>query len=489
MSVSASAISRVTGVAVQYKNFNAGAAQMLSQRLAVFGTGNHDTEYSTEKYECQGSAAEIGERYGYGSPLHLAARQLFPVMGSGASFPVTFYPQAEAEDAIQAAGAIGCTGAATESGSGTVSIGGVDADFAITSGENAAAVLAKIKDAIDGVLYMPVTAGSVADGSLPLTSKAAGTVGNLIKINVDCDVDGLVFTTTAMANGAIDPDISDSLNEIGDVWETAILSCYKYDVTTLLDKYLTFGKDRWSDLNKKPLIVFHGCTDDYATRTAITDARPTDYINALVVSVGSTELPYVIAAKAMVNDILTTADSNPAQGYKGLLEGLKAGSDGEQETYSVRNQSVKKGSSTNIKNGSVAELNDIVTMYHPTAEGNMPSRRYVVDLIKLENVVYNVRLIMESDELKGAPLVEDNTVTSNKAAVQPKTIKTMFLNLARSLADKAIIQDTDFTKENMEVAIDSSNPKRLNVSFPVKLSGNVEVTSTDVYFGFYLGGN
>jgi hypothetical protein len=40
----------------------------------------------------------------------------------------------------------------------------------------------------------------------------------------------------------------------------------------------------------------------------------------------------------------------------------------------------------------------------------------------------------------------------------------------------------------MTVGIDSENPKRLNVSFPVKLSGNVEISSTDVYFGFYLGG-
>lgn len=488
MSVSASAISRVTGVAVQYKNFNAGAAQMLSQRLAVFGVGNHGATYSTEKYECQGSADEIGERYGYGSPLHLAARQLFPIMGSGASFPVTFYPQAEADESVQATGSIEINGTATENGSGTIKIGGVNAEFAVTSGQSAAQVLATIKDAIDSVLYMPVIAGSVSDGSLPLTSKAAGTVGNLIKVVVSADIDGLTFSANDLSNGSVDPDISAGLASIGDVWETAILSTYPVDDTTRLDKYTVFGKDRWSDLNKKPLIVFHGSTDDYETRTEITDKRPTDYINALVVSVGSPELPYVVAAKAMVNDILTVADSNPAQGYKGLLEGLTAGADSVQESYSVRNQSVKKGSSTNIKNGAVAELNDVVTFYHPAAEGNTPSRRYVVDLIKLMNVVYNVRLIMESDELKGAPLVEDNTITSNKAAVQPKTIKTMFLNLARSLADKAVIQDTEFTKENMEVQIDSSNPKRLNVSFPVKLSGNVEVTSTDVYFGFYLGG-
>lgn len=151
--------------------------------------------------------------------------------------------------------------------------------------------------------------------------------------------------------------------------------------------------------------------------------------------------------------------------------------------------SVAKGASTNIKTGSVAELNDIITMYHPVSEGKFPSRRYVVDIIKLMNIIYNMRLILESDEKKGAPLIEDNTVTSNPAAVQPKMVKAELLILAKTLADKAIIQDTEFTKDGLKAEIDSENPKRLNVTFPVKLSGNVEVCSGDIYYGFYLGGN
>ena len=45
----------------------------------------------------------------------------------------------------------------------------------------------------------------------------------------------------------------------------------------------------------------------------------------------------------------------------------------------------------------------------------------------------------------------------------------------------------DFTKENLQVGINSENPKRLDYVFPCKLSGNVEVISGDIYFGFYLG--
>ena len=88
----------------------------------------------------------------------------------------------------------------------------------------------------------------------------------------------------------------------------------------------------------------------------------------------------------------------------------------------------------------------------------------------------------------GVPLVPDEDVVTNPNAVQPKMVVTAFVNLAKSLAKKALISDAEFTKKNLKVAIDSENPKRLNVQFPVKLSGNIEVSSTDVYFGFYLGG-
>ena len=486
MSVSPSAISRVTGVAVKFKNFNTGNVQMLQQRLAVIGVGNHGVTYTTEKYECQGNASEIGDKYGYGSPLYLAALQLFPLVGKGAGFPVTFYPLAEGSGAVQASGKIEIEGTATEAGSAKIVIGGQKATIAIASGDTKTEIFAKIKDGIDGVLAMPVTAAT-GDDALTLTSKAAGEVGNLIKTRIECAVNGLTFTVTQLTGGVKDPDVTPALEKIGEIWETAILPCFDYKNTDRLDTVMVYGIGRWSDLEKKPLLSFWGCTDDYATRTGVTDKRPNDFINSLIVSVGSPELPYCVAAKAMVNDILTTANDNPPQGYKGILEGLEAGDDSLQENYGTRDASIKKGSSTNIKSGNVAELNDIVTMYHPASEGDYPSRRYVVDLIKLENVIYNVRLIMEADKVKGAPLIRNEDVTSNKAAIQPKTVTTWLLNLVKDLIDKAVLQDYDTTKDGLKVAIDSKNPKRLNTNIPVKMSGNIEVTSTDIDYGFYVG--
>jgi phage tail sheath gpL-like len=488
MGVSPSAVSRVCGVETIFKNFNTGKAQSLPQRLAIVGIGNDDADYSLKKFEVPGSASAVAARYGYGSPLHLMAKQFFPQAGTAAEFPVTIYPLKKPDQAQPAAGAIGVSGTATANGSGKIFLGGIAVEFAGLKGATAGDVLNAIKSAIDGSLDSPAKTGTVASSSLPVTSKWSGASSNKISLEAEINIPGIVVELTQFSGGALDPDVTPALTKIGPVWETMILNGFDYSDTARLDKYQEYGEGRWAVLEKKPLLICHGCADTLDVRGEITDPRKTDAMNFLIVSVGSRELPCVIAAKGLINDVMTTANKNPARGYKGLLTGLHSGDDEVQENDTLRNASVRKGSSTNIKNGSVAELNDIITFYHPESEGNFPSKRYVVDLVKLQNVVFNVRLIMEADEMKGAPLVTDKDVTTNPDAKAPKDIKTAFYNLADSLALKAIIVTADFTKKNMSVKTDTENPKRINVIFPVKLSGNIEISSTDIYFGFYLGG-
>jgi phage tail sheath gpL-like len=487
--ISPSAASRVCGVDVEYKNFNSGNAAMLPQRLAVFGVGNDDADYGLEKYEGGGSASAVGDRYGYGSPLHLMAKIFFPPAGAAATFAVTLFPLKPPENATAAEGSITVTGTATANGSGTVYIGGVRVEFAVTKGQALTAIRQTIKEAINGNMDVPAAADINGEtDAIELTSKWSGESSNLISLEMDGDFPGLTFATVGFAGGALDPDITPAFQRIGNVWETQILDSFDYKKLTRLDQYQEFGEARWGSLEKKPLLVAHGCTDTLAVRTAITDPRKTDYINYLIVSVGSRELPFVIAAKGLVNDIMTTANNNPAQGYKGLLTSLHCGDDSVQESYSQRDLSVKKGSSTNIKNGSVAELNDIITFWHPESEGTFPSRRYVVALVKLQNIVFNVRLIMEDNALKGAPLIADTQPTRNRAAQSPKMIKASLMNLANSLAEEAILAEAEFTKKNLTVLLDTANPNRLNNTFPAKLSGNIEITDSLIQFGFLLGG-
>lgn len=492
MGVSASAVSRVTGIEVSPKNFNTGKASMLPQRLVIIGQGNDEVLYSQEKYECDGSAASVAERYGYGSPLHLAAKQLFPTAGAMATFPVSIIAVKKGASGFAAAsGSVTVAGEkATASGACVLSVGGLDVQIAVAKGATAAQVAADIAAAVNAEQDRAVVA-EVAESentTVTLTARWSGALGNRISLAWSGDAPGLTVAVTAFSGGAGVPAVDAALASIGEVWETFVLDTFDYknsdgDASALLDVYQTWGEGRWSVLEKKGCLVAHGCTDDYASRTAVTDSRPSDRINFLIESVGSPELPFVVGARGLL-DILTTADSNPAQNYKGTLGGLKRGTDAQQENYTVRNQSVMKGASTNITSGSVAALNDTITFYHPVDDSKHPAWRYVVDSVKLMNIVYNLRLITEGD--MGAPLVPDEDVTSNPAAIQPKMVRTWLANLAQSLGEAALISDVKFTVKNMKVSIDSENSKRYNYVFPVKVSGNVEVVSGDLYFGQYV---
>ena len=488
MSITQSAVGRVTGVNVAFRDFNAGSAKRLPQRLAVIGQGNTASTYSLDKYTAL-SADAVGARFGYGSPLHLACRALLPKNNDGIKgIPITLYPMVDFPSTGSAAvGAIGCTGtSASAAGGGTVKIGGIEsAKIVIPATTAPDAALGIIKTAIAAVLDMPATGGTVSSGSLPLTSKWKGASANGITIDISgLSCAGLAFTTSVFASGANNPDVDTPLGKIGQVWETMILNLLDYEDTTTLEKFQTFGEGVWDELTKRPCVVASGCVDDYSDRTTVTDARKDDRINFLIESVGSLELPFVIAARGMAR-IIQTANDNPAQNYTGRLTLYAAGADADQEDAATRDAAAKLGASTNIKTGDVAELCDIVTFYHPEGE-DPPAYRYVVDIVKLQNIIYNVRLIFESDDWKGVPLIPTGQPTVNPTAKTPGDAITALRNLADSLALNAIISDADFTKANITSAIDGSNPKRLNTTFPVKLSGNVEVNSTDIYFGFYV---
>ena len=487
MGLSNSAIARTVGTDVAFENFNVGQALFLPQRLAVIGQGSSAVTYSTDP-RIVNSSAEVANIYGFGSPLHLASRLLFPLNNEGiGGIPVTLYPLVDDGAGVPADGSIDLSGTSTEQGTGTVKVGGIESEiFTIPSGTAADAALALIKTAIDSVLEMPVITGVVAAGVLPLTAKWDGESGNQITIDVSSlDIAGLTFSTTAMASGAANPDVDDALNKIIGIWETFVLNCLNYDDVTTLGKYKVWGEGRWNNQVKKPALVASGCTDDFATRTAITDAaaQKLDRIGFLIQSTGSLELPWVVAARGLAEDIMPTANDNPPRNYKGQLTQLEAGADTAQETYTQRNNAVKLGASTNIKVGSVAELADIVTFYHPDGDP-LPAYRYVVDVVKLQNILFNTKLIFEADEWKGAPLLKDTDITTNPTAKQPRNAVTQLSNLADSLVANAIITDAEFTKNNLTAEIDSQNPKRINWTFPVRLAGNTEVISGDIKFGF-----
>lgn len=485
--VDPSAVARAVGIKTNYVNL-AGAAPFLPQRIAVIGQGATLSTYATTKKQVF-SSAEVGALYGYGSPLHLAVKQLFPDNGDGVGIiPVTVYPLDDNAAGVAAAGAVTYSGTQTKTGTFQVIIGGVKSDyFTLLVADDDTAKVNKILAAINGVLDMPVIA-TAGTKSAVTTAKWKGATGNYMPISVVGPTDtGLVFTVTAMTSGAADQVLTKALAQVGDVWETLVVNCLGYDTTTL-DAYSEFGEGRWLPMVNKPLVVFTGHNDpDVADCISVTTGRTTDRTNCLLPCPGSANMPFVWVANA-VGRIARVANSNPAMDFGGvLLPGINPGTDAQQWIYSQRNTAVLAGCSTVEVRDSQVVLSDTVTMYHPTGQ-TTPAYRYVCDIIKIMQLLFNTALIFKAPEWEGAPLIPDNQPTNNPAAKQPKAAVAAMCSMIDSLALDAILSNPAAAKKATVAGINSTNPKRLDVATTVQLSGNTNIISVDLNFGFYFGG-
>ena len=114
MSVDASAVARVVGITTEFKNLGAGQVQFLPQRIALIAQGATASVYSTDKAQIT-SAVDAANTYGFGSPIHLMAQQLFPANGDGVGVvPVTVYPLVDDGAGVAASGTVTPSGTITE---------------------------------------------------------------------------------------------------------------------------------------------------------------------------------------------------------------------------------------------------------------------------------------------------------------------------------------------------------------------------------------
>ncbi|WNO24165.1 putative tail sheath protein [Acinetobacter phage Scuro] len=488
--VDLSARARVVGIETVYKNLRDSNIAILPQRIAVIGQGSTDAVYATEKRQVT-SANQAGNLFGYGSPVHLAVKQLLPVNGDGVgTIPVTVYPLTDHTSGVAATGSITPTGTVTESAQARVLVNNIRSElFVISIGDTIATLTPKIAAAINATLDMPVTAVSTAT-AVNLTSKWKGLSANDINVVISGgESSGVTFAITQLSGGLADPEVTSALNQIGNVWETMVLNCLSIANTDALNAYRDAGEGRWGALVRKPFVVFTGNTiADPTAATATAEARKTDRINSQLPSPGATDLPFVVAARQLAR-IAVVANENPPCDYGSQqAAGLVPGPDAVQWTYTDRDYAIKRGSSTVEVRDGVVTLSDVVTFYHPTGE-EPPAYSYVCDIVKLQNIIFNLDIRFANKEWDGAPLIPDDQPTTNPRAKKPKMAVAEASTLADSLGLEAIISDTEYTKKGTIAQISSTNPKRLDMVFPVKVSGNTNILGVDLQFGFFFGTN
>ncbi len=487
MSIDASAVARVVGITTTFKDLRGGVL-FLPQRIAVFAQGASAKDYSLDKFTATNQVA-VGSRFGWGSPAHLISRELHPANGDGVgTIPVTYYPLEDAYDAVAASGTITPAGSQTKAAQYRVKVGNVPSKwFVIPVGSTVAAVCDLIVAAMNAVLEMPVIAADNTT-NVGLTAKWAGLSGNGMVVEVEGESLGTTFATVNTANGLVNPDedqLNAALAQVGGVWESLGLNALNYNDTDALDVFKDWGEGRWLPTVRKPCVIFRGFNGaSVATAIATTSTREDDRVNCQLAVESSTSLPFVIAARQLAR-IAKVANDNPARDYGSQkADGLDAGADDLQWTWEDRDAAVKGGSSTSEVKDGVVNVSDVVTSWAPEGESD-PAYRHVCDIVKLQQVIFNLDLKFKNADWDGAPMIPDDQPTVNPDAKKPKMWKAEANGIIDNLGLQAILSDPAAAKKKTTCAI--IGPKRYKGTVQVQLSGNANIADIDLEYGFFYG--
>jgi len=499
-------VSRVVGYKVKSGNFGPNTPY-LPQRIAILGEGNtaNQADFAEEAFEFI-TAKQVGDKYGYGSPLHQIARILRPVSGDIlGGIPTVIYPQKEAAGATATIKTFSATGTAAAGETHSIIIGGrkgidgLSYDFTLAAGDTGATLLNKIVDAVNSVLGSPVIA-AVDTGNLKLTTKWKGatSAGLTVYFETYNNAAGITYASVATTAGTTTPtSIASSLALFGETWNTLVLNQYG---TGQFSTFETFNgvpdadnpTGRYVGNVFKPFVAFTGYVGDVAaTLAAITNAadRLTQVTNVIAPAPNSAGFEWEAAAN-MIAVYAPTAQNLPHLGAGGRaypdMPTPTNGDAGDFGDYNQRDYLVKKGASTvTIENGKYT-IQDMVTTYHPDGE-TPPKFRYARDLVVDWNIAFGWILIQKRD-IQDKTLVSDSDVVNVDDTISPKQGKQLLVSYIIEKSRQALLADADFSVDSIQIGVNQSNPARLDFYFKYKRTSTANIVSADaeVDFAFSL---
>ena len=150
--------------------------------------------------------------------------------------------------------------------------------------------------------------------------------------------------------------------------------------------------------------------------------------------------------------------------------------------YNNRDALVKDGCSTvSLQNGAYV-VQDLVTTYHPAGETPLQFA-YPRNI----NVDWNIKdglTTLENLFVRDHTIVDDGQVADVRRTINPQRWQAIIFDYAEDLGERALIRDVQFTKDNVRVQRNQTNPDRFDSNWRYRRTGTVRIASTDVAAGF-----
>lgn len=493
--------SRVSGYKIK-KGFFSNDTQNLPQIIAVFGEANtaNQSGLTVTPVEVT-SAKQAGELFGFGSPIHSVMRILRPINSDGVGgIPTVIFPQISDVGASASVREWTVTGTATSNATHTVIVNGRDNvdfqtySFSVVSGDTPTVIAGKIKDAINSVLGAPCSATN-ALGVVTITSKWEGATSDELTIQIDLGTNsaGVSYSETDSTSGAGTVSLAASFALIGDTWYTSAINTYGESKLADFEAFNGIPDPdaptgRYNGLIFKPMMAFFGSVlsdaDDLALITDDSD-RVDQVTNVLCPAPNSKGFTYEASANVVALFARIMQDSPHLDVNNKSYPDMPTPNDGligDMSDYNSRDSLVKKGCSTVILENGAYKIMDLVTTYHP--DGEIPLQYAYCRNLNLDWNVCDAYRTLEAIRLKDKTLILDNQTTTVSGAIKPKEWKAVCFDLFDDLAERALINNPQFSKDSLQVQVSTINPDRFETAFRYKRTGIARIESTDAEAGF-----
>ena len=503
--VGAERVSRVVGYKILPGQFQE-TTPNLPMRIAVLGQANtaNQTGLTNDPVQVT-SEQEAGNRFGFGSQIHIMMRILRARTGDiTGGIPTIVYPQLPASGAAAQVDTITVTGAATAAATHLIRINGrtiIDGDalsVSIVSGDAVADVASKIADTINACNSCPVTAAA-ALGVVTMTSKWQDVTAGELTVVVDTQETpvGLSYAVAEVTPAAGDSttNVGTSLALFGENWNTIVVNPYGKTLAATFENFngVPGVQNPAGRYLPNVFLPFIALTGD---KTSDTVANVTSGLNANEATLvqcpapGSEGWSFEAAANYCVL-LARQAQENPAGTIAGRLlpdmPGPLNGAIGVYGTYNNRDAIVKEGGSTVTVQSqtNIYRIEDFVTTYHPVGQTPLQFSE-VRNLLQDWNVRYTI-LLLEQVNVVDKTIIADDEFTTISDTVKPKQWRAVLTQGITDLSTRAIITDIDFSVNSLQVGISSTNPNRFETFLRYKRTGVVKISSTTVEAGFNFG--
>lgn len=439
-----------TALAVRTLPANRQKMLIVGQKTAA---GSVEAKVPTEVF----SDLEAAAYFGAGSLAHLMAKA---AIEANPYVALSVCALDDAAAGVAATGTLTVDGKASATGTLTLNVGNQSVRCGVTKDDEAAAVAAALKAAVDEATGLPVTA-SALEGVVTLTAKNKGTAGNTIPVSALASNSCAALTVTEMATGETDPDIADALSAcfagLYDIIATP------YGDQTSLTALRAHLEEVSGPLEQRPGVGVYGYTGALADATTL----------AGQINSGRIVCAYVPGTRSLVCELaaafasVMAFEEDPARPLNTLeLKGIHVPAI-EARLSRTEQESLLYNGVTPLEVGPGERLQIVraITTYTLDAQG-IPDIS-MLDVTTIRTLDYVRKACRERVALR-FPREKLSSRT-------PKKVRSEILDVLLKLEELQIVEEVQANSGKLVVERSETDPNRLNAAIPADVVNGLHV--------------